>query len=71
MHCNLHIVIPALHEKQGPTMAAMQAEVGQAVFTSAGIRLDFKVTSLSLEARQLIEAVEIQSNSTPRRNCPN
>lgn len=54
MLCDLQIIIPSLDEKLPAGMAGLQAEVGGVIFASGDIRLNFRVTSLSNEARQLI-----------------
>ncbi len=56
MACDLQVIIPSRDEKQPATAAGMQAEVGAVVFASGDIRLDFRVKSLSHEARQLIDS---------------
>lgn len=56
MPCDLRVIVPPPDDKQPPAMVGLHAEVGEVVFTSSGIRLDFRVKSLSDEARQLIDA---------------
>lgn len=56
MLCDLQVVIPAADETQPATTAALQAEVGHAVFAAGDVRLECRVVSLSREARQLIES---------------
>lgn len=54
MVCDLQIIIPARDEMQSAGVASLEAEVGGVVFASGDIRLDFRVRSLSNEARQVI-----------------
>jgi hypothetical protein len=56
MKCDLQVVIPPPNDQQPPAVAGLQAEVGAVVFASGDIRLEFRVKSLSDEARQLIDA---------------
>lgn len=56
MMCELQIVVPSQDEKCPATMAGLRAEVGEVVFASGNIRLDFRVKSLSDEARELIDS---------------
>lgn len=55
MVCDLQIVVPSPDEKI-LAGASMQAEVGEIVFASGEIRLEFRVKSLSSEAQQLINS---------------
>lgn len=54
--CDLQIIVPPPNDQQPPAVAGLRAEVGGVVFASGGIRLDFRVKSLSDEARQLIDS---------------
>lgn len=54
MVCDLQIIIPSQDENLPAAVAVLQAEVGVVVFAAGDIRLDFRVKSLSDEARQLI-----------------
>jgi len=56
MVCDLQIIVPPPNDQQPPAVAGLRAEVGAVVFTSGGIRLDFRVKSLSNEAKLLIDA---------------
>lgn len=56
MGCDLQVIVPPPDDRQPPGAAGLQAEVGEVVFASGAIRLDFRVKSLSDEARQLIDA---------------
>lgn len=55
MECDLQIFVPPPNNRQSPGVAGLRAEVSGVVFASGGIRLDFRVKSLSDEARQLLE----------------
>lgn len=56
MVCDLQVIIPAPDEKQPSSVADLQAEVDEVVFSSGDICLNFKVKSLSREARHLISS---------------
>jgi len=56
MECDLQIFVPPPNDQQPPALAGLRAEVGAVVFASGDIRLEFRVKSLSDEARQLIDA---------------
>jgi hypothetical protein len=56
MECGLQIVVPPPNDQQPPVLADLHAEVGTVVFASGDIRLEFRVKSLSDEARQLIDS---------------
>lgn len=53
--CDLHIFVPPPNDQQPPAVVGLRAEVGSVVFASGDIRLEFRVKSLSDEARQLID----------------
>lgn len=55
MACELEVIIPSLDEKQPAGMASLQAEVFEVIFAAGDILLDFRVKSLSNEARQLLD----------------
>jgi len=59
MVCELLVIIPSLDEKQPAGMASLQAEVFEVVFACGDILLDFRVKSLSNEARQLINKYKV------------
>lgn len=56
MMCDLRIIVPPPDDRQSPGVAGLRAEVNEAIFASGAIRLDFRVRSLSDEARRLIDA---------------
>jgi hypothetical protein len=56
MVCDLQLVIPPQTVTQLAGEANLQAEVSEVVFSSWDIHLDFRIKSLSSEARKWIES---------------
>lgn len=54
MVCDLQIIAPPSNDQQPPTVVGLKAQVSDVVFASGDICLDFRVKSLSDEARQMI-----------------
>ncbi len=57
--CDLQIVAPSMDKKQPAIVADFKAEVRGVIFASGGVRLDFRIKSLSSEARQLIGSQKV------------
>lgn len=56
MVCELQIIVPPPNDQQPPAVAGLRAEVSSVVFASGGIRLEFRVKTLSDEVQQLLDS---------------